>query len=97
MLNDVSPMQSKHDWLAAKARQVNLRVGYKVRRGRPCANRVHGRRLTAVITQWPPSFDLIRTAGAVYLLWMAHQVIRSLGVCRPTPPSRHSWILFSCT
>ena len=50
MLNDVSPMQSKHDWLAAKARQVNLRVGYKVRRGRPCANRVHGRRLTAVIT-----------------------------------------------
>ena len=53
--------------------------------------------LTAVIAQWPPSLDLIRTAGAVYLLWMAHQVIRSLGVCRPTPPSRHSWILFSCT
>ena len=35
---------------------------------------------TAVIAQWPPSFDLIRTAGAVYLLWMAYQVIRSPGV-----------------
>lgn len=36
--------------------------------------------LTAVIAQWPPSFELIRTAGAVYLLWMAYQVIQSPGV-----------------
>ena len=33
--------------------------------------------LTAVIAQWPPSFDLIRAAGAVYLLWMAYQAIRA--------------------
>ena len=33
--------------------------------------------LTAVIAQWPPSFDLIRAAGAVYLLWMAYQAIRT--------------------
>ena len=33
--------------------------------------------LTAVIAQWPPSFDLIRVAGAVYLLWMAYQAIRT--------------------
>ena len=33
--------------------------------------------LTAVIAQWPPSFDLIRAAGAFYLLWMAYQAIRA--------------------
>jgi threonine/homoserine/homoserine lactone efflux protein len=32
--------------------------------------------LTAAIAQWPPSFDLIRWAGAFYLLWMAWKAIR---------------------
>jgi threonine/homoserine/homoserine lactone efflux protein len=36
--------------------------------------------LTAVIAQWPPSFDLIRMAGAFYLLWMAYQAIRTPAV-----------------
>jgi len=33
--------------------------------------------LTAAIAQWPPSFDLIRWAGAFYLLWMAWKAIRA--------------------
>ena len=32
--------------------------------------------LTAAIAQWPPSFDLIRWAGAFYLLWMAWNALR---------------------
>ncbi|MFZ6643075.1 LysE family translocator [Undibacterium sp. TC4M20W] len=32
--------------------------------------------ITAIITAWPPSFDLIRYAGAVYLLWMAYKALR---------------------
>ncbi len=33
--------------------------------------------ITAIITAWPPSFDLIRYAGAVYLLWMAYKALRN--------------------
>lgn len=29
--------------------------------------------VTAVITAWPPSFDVIRYAGALYLLWLAYK------------------------
>lgn len=32
--------------------------------------------LTAAIAQWPPSIELIRWAGAFYLLWMAYRAIR---------------------
>ncbi len=35
--------------------------------------------LTAAIAQWPLSFDLIRWAGALYLLWMAYKAIRVRG------------------
>ncbi len=35
--------------------------------------------LTAVIAQWPPSFDLIRWAGACYLLWMAYKALHVQG------------------
>ncbi|MFZ6876227.1 LysE family translocator [Undibacterium sp. Di27W] len=31
--------------------------------------------ITAIITAWPPSFDVIRYAGAVYLLWMAYKAL----------------------
>lgn len=27
--------------------------------------------VTAIVAQWPPAFDIIRWAGAAYLLWMA--------------------------
>ncbi|MGT2490244.1 LysE family translocator [Cupriavidus basilensis] len=32
--------------------------------------------ITAVIAAWPPAFDLIRYAGALYLLWMACKALR---------------------
>lgn len=33
--------------------------------------------VTAVVTAWPPSFDLIRYAGAAYLLWMAYKAMHN--------------------
>ena len=33
--------------------------------------------VTALIAAWPPSFDLLRYAGALYLLWLAWQALRS--------------------
>ena len=38
--------------------------------------------ITAVITAWPPSFDLLRYLGAVYLLWLAIQAMRHRGSAR---------------
>jgi threonine/homoserine/homoserine lactone efflux protein len=35
--------------------------------------------ITAIITAWPPSFDILRYFGAVYLLWLAVQAIRHHG------------------
>jgi threonine/homoserine/homoserine lactone efflux protein len=32
--------------------------------------------ITAAAVAWPPSFDLIRYAGAAYLLWLAYKAIR---------------------
>jgi len=36
--------------------------------------------VTALITQWPPSFDLLRFGGAIYLLWMAWNTLCKPGV-----------------
>lgn len=46
--------------------------------------------VTAVVTQWPPAFDLIRLAGALYLLWMAWGALRSPGLLRNRPAERGS-------
>ena len=35
--------------------------------------------VTALVAAWPPSFELLRYAGAVYLLWLAVQALRSSG------------------
>jgi threonine/homoserine/homoserine lactone efflux protein len=35
--------------------------------------------VTAAVNAWPPSFDLIRYAGASYLLWMAFKALRRPG------------------
>ncbi|CAK9888769.1 LysE family translocator [Pseudomonas fluorescens] len=32
--------------------------------------------VTALIAAWPPSFDIIRYCGAVYLLWMAFKLLQ---------------------
>jgi threonine/homoserine/homoserine lactone efflux protein len=33
--------------------------------------------VTALVAAWPPAFDLLRYAGALYLLWLAWQALRS--------------------
>lgn len=33
--------------------------------------------VTALVAAWPPSFDLLRYLGALYLLWLALQALRS--------------------
>jgi threonine/homoserine/homoserine lactone efflux protein len=33
--------------------------------------------VTAIIAAWPPAFDVLRYAGAVYLLWLAFKAVRS--------------------
>ncbi|SFC05298.1 Threonine/homoserine/homoserine lactone efflux protein [Polaromonas sp. OV174] len=32
--------------------------------------------VTALVAAWPPSFDVLRYAGALYLLWLAWQAMR---------------------
>ena len=32
--------------------------------------------VTALVAAWPPSFDVLRHAGALYLLWLAWQAMR---------------------
>ncbi len=36
--------------------------------------------VAAAVAAWPPSFDLIRYAGAAYLLWMAYRAVRRPGL-----------------
>ena len=33
--------------------------------------------VTAIIATWPPAFDVLRYAGAVYLLWLAFKAVRT--------------------
>lgn len=36
--------------------------------------------VTALVAAWPPSFDLLRYAGALYLVWLAVQALRNGGI-----------------
>ncbi|OUL98021.1 LysE family translocator [Variovorax sp. JS1663] len=56
--------------------------------------------VTALVAAWPPAFDLLRYAGAIYLLWLAWQALRS-GGARPgatagqagfVPVLRRAWL-----
>ena len=38
--------------------------------------------VTALVAAWPPSFDVLRYAGALYLVWLAVQALRSGGGLR---------------
>ena len=38
--------------------------------------------LSALILSWPPSFDVLRIAGALYLLWLAWQSLRAGAAAR---------------
>ncbi|KQW62173.1 LysE family translocator [Variovorax sp. Root411] len=35
--------------------------------------------VTALVAAWPPSFDVLRYAGALYLVWLAVQALRHFG------------------
>ncbi len=39
--------------------------------------------VTALVAAWPPSFDVLRYAGALYLLWIALQALRQRGGLPP--------------
>ena len=41
--------------------------------------------VTALVASWPPSFDVIRYAGVVYLLWLVFKTLQK----RPVPTAGH--------
>lgn len=41
--------------------------------------------VTALVASWPPSFDVIRYAGVVYLLWLVFKTLQK----RPVPNAGH--------
>ncbi|MDM0117110.1 LysE family translocator [Variovorax sp. J22R133] len=44
--------------------------------------------VTALVAAWPPSFDVLRYAGALYLAWLAVQALRRGGGLRVDSPAR---------
>jgi threonine/homoserine/homoserine lactone efflux protein len=44
--------------------------------------------VTALVAAWPPSFDLLRYAGALYLLWLAWRALRSGSAHLPAQAGR---------
>ncbi|MBT2324812.1 LysE family translocator [Variovorax paradoxus] len=57
------------------------RAGFAAGLGIAAADLVHtlcaATGVTALVAAWPPSFELLRYAGALYLLWLAWQALRS--------------------
>jgi len=57
-----------------------VRGGFAAAIGISAADLVHtlcaATGVTALVAAWPPSFDVLRYAGAVYLLWLAWQALR---------------------
>lgn len=51
--------------------------------------------LVAAIAAWPPAFDLIRYAGAAYLLWLAYKTLRQAGGPQLYQPVRRPWLAIS--
>jgi threonine/homoserine/homoserine lactone efflux protein len=62
------------------------RAGFAAGLGIAAADLIHtlcaATGVTALVAAWPPSFDLLRYAGALYLLWLGWQAIRA-GDSRP--------------
>lgn len=63
-----------------------VRGGFAAAIGISAADLVHtlcaATGVTALVAAWPPSFDVLRYAGAVYLLWLAWQALRPGGTRR---------------
>jgi threonine/homoserine/homoserine lactone efflux protein len=57
-----------------------MRGGFAAAIGISAADLVHtlcaATGVTALVAAWPPSFDVLRYAGALYLLWLAWQALR---------------------
>ena len=57
------------------------RAGFAAGLGIAAADLVHtvcaATGVTALVAAWPPAFDLLRHAGAFYLLWLAWQALRA--------------------
>ncbi|EIK95960.1 hypothetical protein PMM47T1_13410 [Pseudomonas sp. M47T1] len=56
--------------------------------------------VTALVASWPPSFDVIRYAGVLYLLWLAFKTLRGgggLGALDTREQQPLMRILFSAT
>jgi threonine/homoserine/homoserine lactone efflux protein len=68
------------------------RAGFAAGLGIAAADLVHtlcaATGVTALVAAWPPSFDLLRYAGALYLLWLAWQALRSGGASAPARAER---------
>ena len=68
------------------------RAGFAAGLGIAAADLVHtlcaATGVTALVAAWPPSFDLLRYAGALYLLWLAWQALRSGGTHLSTQAGR---------
>ena len=60
-----------------------VRGGFAAAIGISAADLVHtlcaATGVTALVAAWPPSFDLLRYAGALYLLWLAWLAMRPAG------------------
>jgi threonine/homoserine/homoserine lactone efflux protein len=60
-----------------------VRGGFAAAIGISAADLVHtlcaATGVTALVAAWPPSFDVLRYAGALYLLWLACQALRRPG------------------
>jgi threonine/homoserine/homoserine lactone efflux protein len=72
------------------------RAGFAAGLGIAAADLVHtlcaATGVTALVAAWPPSFDLLRYAGALYLLWLAWQALRSGGASAPARAERAGFV-----
>ena len=46
--------------------------------------------ITALVAAWPPSFDVLRYLGAIYLVWLAIATIRNPGIAVITQRNKSS-------
>src|SRR5689334_6073506 len=69
-----------------------VRGGFAAAIGISAADLVHtlcaATGVTALVAAWPPSFDVLRYAGALYLLWLAWQALRPAGARGDKAPAQ---------
>jgi threonine/homoserine/homoserine lactone efflux protein len=72
------------------------RAGFAAGLGIAAADLVHtlcaATGVTALVAAWPPSFELLRYAGALYLLWLAWQALGSGATSVPACAERAGFV-----